>query len=100
VNFNRALISGVRAELFTNPDNPFEVWDENGIPFLPTTIDDGSPCNGVQPDPFGNTDPGIGRSLMSSLAASLNWIIGQTEHPQIPLRCSPSSKVGPIDALG
>ncbi len=72
VNFNRAPVSGVQAELFTNPDNPFEAWDENGLPCLPMTIDDGSPCNGIQPGPFGNTDPGTGRSLMS-LVASLNW---------------------------
>ena len=81
-----AAAAATTGRLIRNPDNPFEAFDEFGRPCLPMTIDDGSPCNGVQPDPFGNTDPGTGRSLMSSLAESLNWTIGQTEHPQIPLR--------------
>jgi hypothetical protein len=73
----------MQGKLYRNPNNPFEAWDENGLPCLPMTIDNGSPCNGVQPGPFGNTDPGTGRSLMSSLVTSLNWSVGQIENPVV-----------------
>ncbi len=73
-------------KLIRNPGNPFEAFDEFGRPCLPMTINDDSASHGITPGPFGNTDPGTGRSLMSSLVTSLNWAIGQTEHPQIPLR--------------
>jgi hypothetical protein len=74
------------ATLYRNPNDPFEAWDEHGLPVLPMTIPNDSPSNGITPGPFGNTDPGTGRSLMSSLATSLNWATGMAEHPQVPLR--------------
>jgi len=78
-------------KLIRNPENPFEAFDEFGRPCLPMTITDDSASHGITPGPFGNTDPHTGRSLMSSLAASLNWSLGETEHPQIPLRIGDSA---------
>jgi hypothetical protein len=81
-----AAAAATTGKLIRNPDNPFEAFDEFGRPCLPMTINDDSTSHGITPGPFGNTDPGTGRSLMSSLVTSLNWAIGQTDHPQIPLR--------------
>ena len=63
----------VRGKIHRNPDNPFEAFDENGLPILPLTIDDDSPSHGIRPGGFGNTDPNTGRSIISSLVARLNW---------------------------
>ena len=81
-----AAAAATTGKLIRNPDNPFEAFDEYGRPCLPMTLGDDCPSSGTTPGPFGNTDPGTGRSLMSSLVTSLNWAIGQTDHPQIPLR--------------
>jgi len=88
---NFAAAAATTGKLIRNPDNPFEAFDEFGRPCLPMTINDDSASHGFTPGPFGNTDPGTGRSLMSSLVTSLNWATGQTEHPQIPLRIGDSA---------
>ena len=63
----------VPGKMHRNPENPFEAFDENGLPVLPLTIDDDAPSHGIRPGGFGNTDPNTGRSIISSLAARLNW---------------------------
>ncbi len=66
----------IRGDLYRNPNNPFEAWDENG-PCLPLTIDD-SPSPGIQP-PGALVDIGLetGRSSKSDvlLAEALHWTI-------------------------
>ncbi len=63
----------VPGKIYRNPENPFEAFDENGVPVLPLTIDDDAPSHGIRPGGFGNTDPNTGRSIISSLVARLNW---------------------------
>ncbi len=61
-----------QGDLYPNPNNPFEAWDENG-PCLPITIDD-SPSPGIPPPgALVDIDLETGRSLISSLAEELNW---------------------------
>ena len=65
--------SPTRAKLTRNPQNHFEAWDEFGVPCLPITCDDDEPSMGIAPGPLGIVDPDSGPSLISSLAAQLNW---------------------------
>ena len=67
------LASPTRAKLTRNPQNPFEAWDEFGVPCLPITCDGNEPSNGIEPGPLEIVDPDSGPSLISSLAAQLNW---------------------------
>ncbi len=65
----------VGGKMHRNPENPFEAFDENGVPVLPLTIDDDAPSHGIRPGGFGNTDPNTGRSLISNLTwvRLLSW---------------------------
>ncbi len=55
---------GVRMHgLYRNPNNPFELWDDEGRPCLPMTIDDDSPSNGITPGPFGIFNPDGSRAV-------------------------------------
>ena len=46
--------AAVSGELFRNPDNPFEAWDEDGQPCLPMTIGDESASSELHSDPLDN----------------------------------------------
>jgi len=62
----------IQGDLYRNPNNPFEAWDEDG-PCLPITIDD-SPSPGIPPPgSLVDIDFETGRSRISSLAEELNW---------------------------
>ena len=65
----------IQGDLYRNPNNPFEAWDENG-PCLPITIDD-SPSPGIAPGPLVDIDFETGRSLKPDvlLAEALHWTI-------------------------
>ena len=71
----RKARSGARTQgtLYSDPDNCFDVVDEEGVPCLPPMVDATAPSNGVRPGSFGTTDSSTGLSLDSSLAARLNW---------------------------
>ncbi len=62
----------IRGDLYRNPNNPFEAWDENG-PCLPITIDDSPSPPGIPPGSLVDIDLETGRSRISSLAEQLNW---------------------------
>lgn len=59
-------------ELFRNPDDPFEAWDEFGRPCLPMTIGDGFPSSGNGGVPSG-VDLHSGRMSAALLAPQLHW---------------------------
>ena len=67
------LSAPTQGTLCPDPDNCFDVVDEEGQPCLPVMVDASEPSHGVTPGPFGSTDPHAGLSLVSSLAARLNW---------------------------
>ncbi len=69
---NSQLGKRIQGDLYRNPNNPFEAWDEDG-PCLPITIDD-SPSPGIPPPgSLVDIDFETGRSRISSLAEELNW---------------------------
>ena len=49
--------------LYRNPINPFEAFDEDGLPCLRMTIDDDSPSRGTTPGPFGIFNPDGSRAV-------------------------------------
>ncbi len=73
---NSQLDTRIQGDLYRNPNNPFEAWDEDG-PCLPITIDD-SPSPGISPPgKLVDIDLETGRSSKSDvlLAAALHWTI-------------------------
>ncbi len=73
---NSLLDTRIQGDLYRNPNNPFEAWDENG-PCLPITIDD-SPSPGIPPPgALVDIDFETGRSSKSDvlLAEALHWTI-------------------------
>ena len=66
----------IQGDLYRNPNNPFEAWDEDG-PCLPITIDDSPSPPGIPPGKLVDIDFETGRSSKSDLllAEALHWTI-------------------------
>ena len=73
---NSQLDTRIQGDLYRNPNNSFEAWDEDG-PCLPITIDDSPSPPGIPPGSLVDIDLETGRSSKSNvlLAEALHWAI-------------------------
>ena len=73
---NSQLDTRIQGDLYRDPNNPFEAWDEDG-PCLPITIDDSPSPPGIPPGSLVDIGLETGRSSKSDvlLAEALHWRI-------------------------
>jgi hypothetical protein len=108
--------AAVSGELFRNPDNPFEAWDEDGQPCLPMTIGDESASSELHSDPlddqpwpsWGTQQSGVAifdqgarhpAPASTSMLDSFDWSV--PDHPQTRVRIgdeivSIDAEMGPL----
>ena len=58
--------SALPAKIPTKQESPFEAFDEEGRPYMPTVLDDDSPSKGTPGGPFGIFNPDGSRAVPAS----------------------------------